>query len=231
MADVVHILHEGWSLCGKPGVPGDWGPGHKWVARDTDAHGERTQASCPGCLRGYQVWKTDPDRLREYVDAQRAAQAGTETEPPGEFELGYAAGWLQGQRDAPGYLEQTRASPEKLALSGLFAAEGRELLRALFAWRGQGSITRWQTKPSRKLAHLVDRLAREYPGTTADLQMAGNDDAIESVLAAEQARATPKGRARELVRVRDELRSLAELVDSIAEHAVDAAEDAEAESR
>lgn len=193
MAPIVHILHAGHALCGKPGVPGDWGPGHKWVARDTDALGDRSETNCPGCLAGYQVWKSDPDRLPEYVAEQRAAQLA-----------------------------------ETVALSGLFAAEGRELLRALFAWRGQGSITRWKTKPSRKLAHLVDRLAREYPGTTADLQRAGNDDAIESAIQAGRALATPTGRARELVRVRDELRSLAELVDSLAEHA---AEDAETEPR
>jgi len=192
---VVHILHEGWSLCGKPGLPGDWGPGHKWVARDTDAHGERSEANCPGCLAGYQVWKTDPDRLPEYVDEQRAAHA------------------------------ERAVAPEKLALGGLFAAEGRELLRALFAWRGQGSITRWKTKPSRKLAHLADRLAREYPGTTAELQAAGHQDAIESVLRAEQALTTRKGRARELMRVRDELASLTQLVESLAEHASEDAED------
>ena len=91
MADVVHILHGGASLCGKPGVPGDWGPGHKWVARDTDALGERSLANCPACLAGYQVWTDDPDRLPEYVAAQRAAHF-TLAPDPVEFALAFQWG-------------------------------------------------------------------------------------------------------------------------------------------
>lgn len=49
MADItVHVLHEGRALCGKPGVPGEWMPGHTWVYRD-DYRALRA-ANCPGCV-------------------------------------------------------------------------------------------------------------------------------------------------------------------------------------
>ena len=43
----VHILHEGRSLCGLPGVPKDWPDGHTWVGR-----AERGKATCDACLGG-----------------------------------------------------------------------------------------------------------------------------------------------------------------------------------
>lgn len=46
----VHVLHEGRALCGKPGVPGSWEPGHKWVYRNHDEGGPRSAVNCPGCL-------------------------------------------------------------------------------------------------------------------------------------------------------------------------------------
>lgn len=39
----VHHLHHGRAACGRPDVPGDWPPGHKW----SDAWADVT---CPGCL-------------------------------------------------------------------------------------------------------------------------------------------------------------------------------------
>lgn len=48
---VVHFLLEGRALCGKPGVPGSWGPGHKWVRTDSDEGGPRDAANCEACIR------------------------------------------------------------------------------------------------------------------------------------------------------------------------------------
>lgn len=96
MADVVHILHAGHALCGKPGVPGDWGPGHKWVARDTDALGDRSETNCPGCLAGYQIWKIDPDRLPEYIAEQRAAHREVDPSELGELLTAVLAWRAQG---------------------------------------------------------------------------------------------------------------------------------------
>lgn len=42
----VHVLHGGWALCPLPGIPGEWPPGHRWVAV-ADAE----KATCPHCLR------------------------------------------------------------------------------------------------------------------------------------------------------------------------------------
>jgi hypothetical protein len=32
--EVVHCLREGLALCGQPGIPASWPPGHRWVALD-----------------------------------------------------------------------------------------------------------------------------------------------------------------------------------------------------
>lgn len=29
-AQIIHCLHEGRAICGKPGIPGDWPPGIVW---------------------------------------------------------------------------------------------------------------------------------------------------------------------------------------------------------
>jgi hypothetical protein len=46
----VHLLREGRPLCGKPGAPGEWEGGHRWVLADSDDLGPRNAANCPGCL-------------------------------------------------------------------------------------------------------------------------------------------------------------------------------------
>ncbi len=47
---VVHLLLGGQALCGKPGLPGEWEPGHRWVSAVNDDHGPREAANCPACL-------------------------------------------------------------------------------------------------------------------------------------------------------------------------------------
>lgn len=73
----------------------------------------------------------------------------------------------------------------KAALTGLFAAEGRTLLQLLFAWRAQGSLTRWSTGPSKGLALFIDFLQREYPtgckaAATKELDFQPADEAPSS---------------------------------------------------
>jgi hypothetical protein len=46
---VVHVVHEGRALCGKPGAPSSWGLEHKWVRRDSDEDGPRSAVNCPVC--------------------------------------------------------------------------------------------------------------------------------------------------------------------------------------
>lgn len=46
----VHLLRGGAPLCGKPGLPGQWEPWHKWVAADHDELGVRAEANCEACL-------------------------------------------------------------------------------------------------------------------------------------------------------------------------------------
>jgi hypothetical protein len=50
MADVVHLLRGGAPLCGKPGPPGHWTDGDRWVAADHDELGPRSAANCTACL-------------------------------------------------------------------------------------------------------------------------------------------------------------------------------------
>ncbi len=42
----VHILDQGFALCGLKGVPAEWPEGHRWVRLD-----EKKRATCPGCKR------------------------------------------------------------------------------------------------------------------------------------------------------------------------------------
>ncbi len=56
---IVHLLHEGRALCGKPGVPGEWGPGHQWVSTSSDDYGPRWKANCAGCVTTAQLDSPD----------------------------------------------------------------------------------------------------------------------------------------------------------------------------
>lgn len=76
---------------------------------------------------------------------------------------------IEAQPGPPPRLSEDR----RAALAGLFAGEGRTLLQLLFAWRAQGSLTRWSTGPSKALALFVDFLLREWPSGCA---AAGTDD-------------------------------------------------------
>jgi hypothetical protein len=209
MADVVHILHLGGALCGKVGTPAQWESGHEWVALLNDDHGPRSAATCEGCLRSARL----RDPITGAITAERALTAEQER-----------AAALRAERERR-VAAVIREHAEPAPLDEVFREHGAALLRALFAWRGQGSITRWKTKPSRALAHLADRIGREYPGATGELQKAGVADAVADVLSAAARRRTPKGFAAELARLRDELGSLGLLVDELADYAHEVADD------
>ena len=42
----VHILREGYALCGLPGIPREWPEGHRWVRVE-----ERNRVTCSACKR------------------------------------------------------------------------------------------------------------------------------------------------------------------------------------
>lgn len=224
MADVVHILHLGGALCGKVGTPAQWESGHKWVALLNDAHGSRGEATCEGCLRSARA--RDPitgEMTAETAEAEIEFMARQLAARPLSAEEERAAALrTEGERRVAAVI---REHAEPSPLEEVFREHGEALLRALFAWRGQGSITRWKTRPSRALAHLADRIGREYPGATGELQKAGVADAVDDVLSAAARRRTPKGFAAELSRLRDELGSLGLLVDELADYAHEVAED------
>lgn len=81
----VHFLRGGFALCNKPGVPGSWGPGHKWVAFDHDGE----QVNCEGCKRVAadplvshplvagqpEAWQPPADQHAALVDLLRRAMA------------------------------------------------------------------------------------------------------------------------------------------------------------
>lgn len=62
----VHLLRGGYALCGKPGPPGLWEPGHKWVGDD-----ERAEVTCLGCQSRAAI--TDARRAWEASDPDTAA--------------------------------------------------------------------------------------------------------------------------------------------------------------
>src|SRR5918994_586809 len=85
---IVHFLRGGSALCGKPGVPGSWGPGHKWVALDHDGFGGADKVTCEGCLRaGFEArqrlagpteamaWQASREQHDALVDLLRRAMA------------------------------------------------------------------------------------------------------------------------------------------------------------
>lgn len=48
IAPTVHILKEGRSYCGMPGVPGSWPDHHLWISYQDQENAK--EANCPGCL-------------------------------------------------------------------------------------------------------------------------------------------------------------------------------------
>jgi hypothetical protein len=52
---MIHILRHGRAVCGKPGMPGDWQDGDKWIAPTDDELKDpniANRVSCHDCLRG-----------------------------------------------------------------------------------------------------------------------------------------------------------------------------------
>lgn len=191
----VHILFVGHALCGFC----DYALPGEWPPghRWTRIEDAAREATCERCMAA----------AAERTGVPASAGTGGPT-IDGEFE-----------EAAPGI------PPEIIAVRGMFANEGAALLRALFAWRAQGSVTRWRTRPSRALATLADRLAREYPDATRALREQGERDAVDAALGRIHSLSTAEGRTRELARVGRELASLAEDVDAIGNHESEAADD------
>lgn len=47
---VIHILKHGQALCGKPGPPSEWPPGHRWLAYYASAAIKQCREKiCPDC--------------------------------------------------------------------------------------------------------------------------------------------------------------------------------------
>lgn len=51
---IVHGLHFGISLCGKPGVPAEWPLDHRWVPKDA-----WTDITCEECLASRKIGEGD----------------------------------------------------------------------------------------------------------------------------------------------------------------------------
>ncbi len=119
----VHVLNEGRALCGKPGVPGEWGPGHKWVARDHDDYGDRAEINCDECLAAYDLWKLDP-ALYERISriAVRLAAPPEPTNLAGDSLLTIMAALLQRwwlvANGTSALRDQTRIVLERLTRDG-----------------------------------------------------------------------------------------------------------------
>lgn len=155
----VHVLLGGRALCGKPGVPGEWNDGDRWVRVE-----ERGEATCLLCsTRSLDLEASANDqRARDLIERADRGE--------GRADIKLVADYLRGN---PTTLEAQQHQPPKLgeekrvALAGLFAAEGRTLLQLLFGWRDQGSLARWTTGQSKALALFADYLRREYPRAAA----------------------------------------------------------------
>lgn len=51
---LIHILKHGQAMCGKPGVPGDWKDGHRWIGFNRpDQFEEQSPFTCQPCLFAY----------------------------------------------------------------------------------------------------------------------------------------------------------------------------------
>jgi hypothetical protein len=125
----VHVLHEGRALCGKPGVPGSWGVGHKWVRRDSDEAGPRSAVNCPGCLHAVAVadipWPESLEqrrimaqrRLTLAATAPSVMQRGAYVDAGGNEVPFYSDGWDPFDVDQPRTAaEYDRAVLNELAL-------------------------------------------------------------------------------------------------------------------
>lgn len=51
----VHIMHEGMTLCRKPGVPGSWRDGDTWIRLE-----EASKSNCPACIQTFEQTVADP---------------------------------------------------------------------------------------------------------------------------------------------------------------------------
>lgn len=60
----VHILFARGALCGKAGVPGDWGDDHRWVG-----YGAHEEATCRDCLIEARIADAVSTGLREHQEA------------------------------------------------------------------------------------------------------------------------------------------------------------------
>jgi hypothetical protein len=49
---VVHLLHEGVTLCYMPGTPNTWPEDHRWVGR-----GHEDRVTCRDCRRALEIQK------------------------------------------------------------------------------------------------------------------------------------------------------------------------------
>lgn len=52
---MIHIVRNGYAICGKPGRPGSWDPRHSFIAPTDEELKDPAimhRVSCPDCLRG-----------------------------------------------------------------------------------------------------------------------------------------------------------------------------------
>jgi len=91
--DTVHLLMQGYALCGMPGLPGDWEPGQLWVSIEDTANAR--EVNCPACrlarrLIGFDAVDRPPDPvgrptdeiLVELLAIFRARRSGAALGPP-----------------------------------------------------------------------------------------------------------------------------------------------------
>jgi hypothetical protein len=170
----IHILMAGKQLCGKAVETTQDDP-DRWVPMNL-----RHEATCEACLAasapvlmiGDKPAPASAQAVIGELDADMRARELIERADRGEgrHDVKLVADYL---RRHPTTIEAQPHQPPKLgeerraALRDLFAVEGRTLMQLLFAWRAQGSISRWSTGPSKALALFVDHLQREWPSGCA----------------------------------------------------------------
>jgi hypothetical protein len=224
----VHLLWSGHALCGKPGVPGEWGSGQAWLSLgDFDTMGE--QVTCPGCLvaqKHQQLRDVPADRRREPVMQYLRGRAEALRydvrhelrflEMQLQIMLGRhpdAAQLILVQGPTPGLSTPVPTDAGTPVRAALLTPETElALLEAVFAWRAQGTLTRWKTEPSRTLAKLVKRrLAEELPPDALEhLEKQARERVAEDALTRRYAIQESKGRARELQALFENLAEISE---------------------